>query len=139
MNWKIYKILPFLDTRAKFISEIPKFGRLLDIGSSDGGTLRHFYEMRPDLKFYATDIEGTPEKYPPGCEFHRCDIQKDRLPWENETFDAITVMHVIEHLFTYDNLLEMCYKLLKTGGKVYFETLWKTKRINDRKNALPRP
>jgi len=122
MNWKVYRMLPFLDTRAKFIATIPRNGYLLDIGSSDGNTLRHFYEMRPDIKYYATDISGMPEKYPPGCQFYRCDIQKDTLPWEDQTFNAVTVMHLVEHLSNYDNLLATCFRLLRQGGKVYFET-----------------
>ena len=92
-----------MDTRARFVATIPRFRYLLDIGSSDGSTLRHFYEMRPDIKYYATDIKGEPQKYPPGCEFNRCDIQKDILPRKDQTFDGITVIHLIEHLSDYDN------------------------------------
>lgn len=122
MNWKIFRIFPFLDTRAKFIHQLPPDAKLLDIGSSDGQTLNHIHEMRPDIKIYAADIEGTPEKYPVGTFFIRCDIVKDQLPLELNSIDAITVMHVVEHLDNLDNLFLEVRRLLKINGVVYFET-----------------
>jgi hypothetical protein len=81
MNWKHLRHLPWIDTRARFVTGTPAGGNLLYIGSSEGETLVHFAELRPDLKLFATDLAGSPEKYPAGCAFHRGDIQKDRLPW----------------------------------------------------------
>ena len=80
MNWRSLRSAPWLDTRAAFVARVPAKGTLLDVGTSDGETLGHFAELRPDLQLLATDIEGKPERYPAGCQFHRADIQKDRLP-----------------------------------------------------------
>ena len=73
MDWRHLRAAPWLDTRARFVSRVPPKGTLLDLGSSDGGTLRHFAELRPDLRFLAVDIAGTPENHPAGCQFHRAD------------------------------------------------------------------
>jgi 2-polyprenyl-3-methyl-5-hydroxy-6-metoxy-1,4-benzoquinol methylase len=122
MNWKLLRRAPWLDTRAQFVWRTPRAGRLLDVGSSDGETLGHFAELRPDLQLLATDIAGQPERYPKGCEFHRGDIQNEALPWAGATIDAITCMHVVEHL---EDLRQFCResaRLLRPGGRIYLET-----------------
>jgi len=35
---------------------------LLYMSSSEGETLGHFAKLRPDLKLFATDLAGSPEK-----------------------------------------------------------------------------
>jgi SAM-dependent methyltransferase len=122
MNWVNLRRAPWLDTRARFVAATPAGGRLLDLGSSDGETLRHLNELRPDLKFCSVDIEGHPENYPPGCEFHRANLEKDRLPWPDHSLDAITCMHVVEHLHDCHPLVLEVARLLKPGGRAYIET-----------------
>lgn len=124
MNWKYLQHLlyPWVDTRAHFISKLKKHGKLLDLGSSDGETLNHFYELRPDLFYFSTDIEVNPDNYPQGTQFHQGDIQKNRLPWDDETLDAISCMHLIEHLEDFTLLIRESYRLLKPSGLIYFET-----------------
>lgn len=122
MNWKHLKAFPRLDTRAQFLASVPAKGRLLDVGSSDGETLRHFHEMRPDLQYFATDIEGAPDTYPQGCTFHQGDLNQAPLPWPDQSLDAITCMHLIEHLDSLELFLSEVARLLKPSGRVYFET-----------------
>jgi len=122
MNWRWLRPWPWLDTRAAFVAATPRGGALLDLGSSDGETLRHMAELRPDLRFHAVDKAGLPERYPAGCAFVRADLERDPLPWPDATFDAITCMHLVEHLQRLDRLLNEVARLLKPGGRVYFET-----------------
>lgn len=122
MNWKLFRLWPWVDTRASFVARAPKNGTLLDLGSSDGETLRHMSELRPDLRLYAADKFGKPEAYPKGCEFRRLDFVTEQLPWPNQTFDAITCMHVVEHLEKLDLIFQEVARVLKPGGRVYFET-----------------
>jgi 2-polyprenyl-3-methyl-5-hydroxy-6-metoxy-1,4-benzoquinol methylase len=122
MNWRHWRRIPWIDTRARFVAKIPPRGRLLDLGSSDGQTLRHFAELRPDLSFAASDIDGDPGSYPPGTEFHRANFETDRLPWPDAQFDGITCMHVVEHLSDTTQLISEIARLLKPGGRVYVET-----------------
>ena len=95
---------------------------MLDLGSSDGETLGHIAELRPDLKLFAADKAGVPERYPPGCQFQPADFERDPLPWPDASMDAITCMHVVEHLRELSLLLSEIARLLKPGGRVYFET-----------------
>lgn len=113
---------PWLDTRARFVSSLPSAGKLLDCGTSDGSTLVHFSELRPDLQFFATDLAGKPEAYPKGTKFHRGDITKDPLPWPDASFNGVTCMHLVEHLDNLDNLMQETFRVLKPGASIYFET-----------------
>lgn len=122
MNWRHWRRIPWIDTRAKFVAEVPAGGNLLDLGSSDGQTLRHFFELRPDLSLAASDFAGTPGTYPPGTDFKRADFDADRLPWGDREFDAITCMHVVEHLQEPRRLVSEAARLLKPGGRIYVET-----------------
>jgi SAM-dependent methyltransferase len=122
MNWKHLRRFPWVDTRARFVNSTPASGSLLDIGSSDGETLNHFAELRPDLKLFSTDLEGTPEKYPRGCEFFRANVQTDKMPWPDASMDRIICTHLVEHLISLDLLFAEMARLLKPGGRVYVET-----------------
>ena len=121
MNWRFIRFVPFVDTRAAFASKVPSSGSLLDIGSSNGETLCHMNELRPDLKFHATDIEGAPEQYPYGCEFHRGDIQTSSLPWKSESMDAVTCLQLMEHIDKRENLISEVHRLLVPGGRFLVE------------------
>jgi SAM-dependent methyltransferase len=122
VNWRFVRNFPWVDTRARFVACVPRNGRLLDIGTSNGETLNHFAELRPDLELFATDIAGTPEKYPAGTDFHRGNLERDPLPWPDSSFDAITCMHLVEHLRDHTLLFVEISRVLKPNGRVYIET-----------------
>jgi SAM-dependent methyltransferase len=122
MNWACLRHFSWLDTRAAFVAGTPPGGTLLDLGSSDGETLRHIAELRPDLRLYAVDIAGVPANYPPGCQFQRADLEHDRLPWADGSMTAITCMHLVEHLRDPAPLMKEAARLLRPGGRIYIET-----------------
>ena len=122
MNWSNWRAIPWIDTRAEFVAATPRNGSLLDLGSSDGSTLCHMSELRPDLRFASVDIARRPARTPPNTSFAQANLESDRLPWPGQSFDAITCMHVVEHLRTMTNLWSEIARLLKPGGRVYIET-----------------
>jgi SAM-dependent methyltransferase len=122
MNWKKLRLVPWLDTRAAFAARLPRGAALLDLGSSDGETLRHIAELRPDLRLFSVDLEGKPECYPAHCQFQRADLQRDRLPWADGSMDAITCMHLVEHLTDLEVMIAEMARLVRPGGTVYIET-----------------
>lgn len=122
MNWKKLQILPQLDTRAHFVSRAPSNGILLDLGSSDGETLCHIHELRPDLKLLSIDILGAPSNYPPNTDFHMANLEKDVFPWAENSVDVVTCMHLVEHLSSISHLLAEVERVLRPGGCLYVET-----------------
>lgn len=121
MNWSHWRRTPWVDTRAAFVARVAHGGRLLDLGTSDGETLTHFAELRPDLRFAAIDL-NIPARLPRATEFKAVNLERDALPWDSETFDAITCMHLIEHLRSSQMLWTECQRVLKPGGRLYVET-----------------
>jgi 2-polyprenyl-3-methyl-5-hydroxy-6-metoxy-1,4-benzoquinol methylase len=122
MNWLWLRPFPQLDTRARFVAQAPRAAALLDLGASDGETLGHIAELRPDLRLFAADKFGQPEKYPARCEFCRADFESETLCWLDASMDTITCMHLVEHLRDPSLLLSEIARLLKPGGRAYFET-----------------
>src|SRR5882672_7659044 len=122
MNWAYMRHFSWVDTRARFVASTRPGGSLLDLGSSDGETLGHIAQLRPDLKLFAADKAGAHEKYPAGCEFRKVDLERDKLPWLDGSIDAITCMHLIEHLNDLTLLVGEAARLLPRGGRIYFET-----------------
>jgi SAM-dependent methyltransferase len=116
------RLAPWLDTRARFVAQAPAGGRLLDLGSSDGETLGHIAELRPDLRLAAADKAGQPDRYPAGCEFRRVDFEREPLPWPDQSQDAVTCMHVVEHLRELTHLFREVARVLRPGGAAYWET-----------------
>jgi len=139
MNWRCLRPFPWLDTRARFVAQAPRPGVLLDLGTSDGETLGHIAQLRPDLRLLAADKLGQPEKYPVDCQFRQTDFECDPLPWPTATVDAITCMHLVEHLRDLNLLLREITRVLKPGARVYFETPHpKTLTLPSLRNS-PRP
>src|SRR6202008_2502963 len=103
VQWARSRPILWIDTLANFVAEVPRHGTILTIGTSDGQTLCHMWELRPDLRFASVDIAERPARTPPNTDFTRADLETDSLPWLDNSFDAITCMHVVEHLRTTKN------------------------------------
>jgi 2-polyprenyl-3-methyl-5-hydroxy-6-metoxy-1,4-benzoquinol methylase len=90
-------------------------GRLLDVGCGDGRFLAYMrglgwtvFGVEPDPRSAQTTIESL------GIPVHIGTLKDARYP--DETFDAVTLNHVIEHVIEPVDLLGECWRVLKTGG-----------------------
>lgn len=121
MNWRYWRLFPWVDTRAKFVAGTPRGGRLLDLGTSDGSTLAHFAELRPDLRFAAVDL-NKPSSLPPATEFAVVNLESGTFPWPDGHFDSVSCMHLIEHLRDSTRMWSECARVMKPDGRMYVET-----------------
>src|SRR3989442_6349064 len=97
MNWARLRRFAWLDTRANFVARTPKGGALLDLGSSDGETLGHIAELRPDLRLYAVDAAGRPERHPPGVQVQRAEPSAARVSPAGPSMDALNPTRPLLH------------------------------------------
>lgn len=113
--------------------DLPKSGRILDLGCSAGSFLDMMAESRTDLTGVGVDIASrqinyarlnVESKYAGRVKFVQVDEREPRLPFEDHSFDAVTCIEVIEHIHPYLALrmLADARRLLKPGGKLIVTT-----------------
>ncbi len=81
---------------------------LLDLGSADGALVT--VARRHGLDAAGLDITDN------------IDFETDRLPFEDESFDVVTAMSLIEHLRSPDMMLRETLRILKPGGAMILVT-----------------
>jgi len=63
VNWSKLRRFPWLDNPRAVVASAPR-DEPDGLGFDGGETLGHFAELRPDLRLFAVDLEGKPERYP---------------------------------------------------------------------------
>ena len=121
-EYQLLRKFPFWNRRAAFIMNLPSDSTVLSIGCEEGRTLRKFLVLRGDLKFTGIDIVDRRNDLPDQVSFAQCDVTQVAFPFPDDYFDAIVMIHLIEHLSTFDNLLQEAMRVLKRRGKMYLET-----------------
>lgn len=96
---------------------LDKGERLLDIGCGDG-TLGYFAKNKYK-EVYGVDISEEALKIAEkrGIIVKKVNLNEEKLPFENEYFDAVTCLDVIEHVFEPRDLI-----MLKRGGILIIST-----------------
>ncbi|MCC7557214.1 MAG: class I SAM-dependent methyltransferase [Methanobacteriaceae archaeon] len=112
------------------IIDLPKNGKILDVGCGRGAHLKDFNKVRPDLKLYGVDIGDVEEYLPDFINFYK--TSADNLPFKNEEFDFVICFHVLEHVFNPEKCLLEFNRVLKERGVTYIEApYFKTTTIPD--------
>jgi SAM-dependent methyltransferase len=91
--------------------------RVLDIGCLGWKLKKH----RPDLAHAGCDMT-TVSTVPDGVDYRICDVDKERLPWDDDSFDLVVASHVLEHLRTPIEAFGEVVRVCKPGGAIYVET-----------------
>ena len=92
------------------LENIPKTGRLLEIGS-------HPFEITKMLKDKGYDIHGIDLIYSrKDLNVVKCDIEIQELPYKDNEFDIVLLMQVIEHLSKPIFALKEIKRVLKPKG-----------------------
>jgi ubiquinone/menaquinone biosynthesis C-methylase UbiE len=104
----------------RFLEIIEKInGRLLEIGCGTGMFIKSVKHYRPDLEIYGCDISKTAitlaeknKKYDIHCKIGGASA----LPYEDESFDIVAMMDVLEHLEDVGGAIKEAKRVLKEGG-----------------------
>jgi len=122
LHYQLYKLFPFLEKRASLVLSLPPDPVLVDVGSSFGRNLDGFQILRKDLRIHAIDMgDFRSAVESKGCIFHQIDLIADPLPFDSETVDCVTAMHILEHLENVNHLLGEARRVLKPQGRLFVE------------------
>ena len=95
-------------------------GRLLDVGCGAGDAIERMSALGWRAEGVDTDPAAVAVARNRGLTVHEGTL--DRLRLEPESFDAVTLSHVIEHVPDPRALLGECRRLLTPGGALFIET-----------------
>ena len=101
-----------------------KAERLLDIGCGDGNFTMLMAKTCGAKDVYGVDIseKGVEMARKNGIKAFKVDVDEERLPFDDNYFDLVTALEVIEHLFDPDHFLEEVYRVLKPNGVFVLST-----------------
>jgi SAM-dependent methyltransferase len=115
--------------------------RLLDIGTGNHSATKTV-SLFPKCEYYGLDISrdynNDPADFAIMKDFYEMDLTKlDFSALPDSYFDAILVVHVIEHLHNGDEVLKGLVKKLRPGGSMYVEYPGaRSKRLPSMKGTL---
>lgn len=122
--FKLYLRLTNISVKKlKKLSNIHTEGiKILDIGCGTGSTLFYIHEyINKNAEFYGVDLERN-SYLPEFIKFEKCDIEEQKLPFEDESFDIVISNFVIEHLRKPERLFTEAKRVLKKKGVFYCST-----------------
>lgn len=97
-----------------------KNGHLLEIGCGGGAMLSIMKNLGWQVEGIEVDPVGVEVARAKGLTVHLGDIYSRN--YENSSFDAVTLSHVIEHVHDPIGLIRECARILKPGGKISIAT-----------------
>jgi len=91
------------------------WGTVLDVGSGVGFASYHrFFKKAADVKIVSLDIADASGK----AEHAQIDLERDCLPYANDSIDIAIAFNVLEHIYNYSFLISEIRRVLKPGGQV---------------------
>lgn len=110
----IFPIKEMVGMGIRYLSEAHR-GRLLDVGCGNGQYLAYMRDLGWEVYGVDTDHEAAlvaQQQYK--VSVYTGNLEDANFP--NDYFDAVTLNHVIEHVFDPIKILSECYRILKPGG-----------------------
>jgi 2-polyprenyl-3-methyl-5-hydroxy-6-metoxy-1,4-benzoquinol methylase len=117
---KLYIWMPWLYPRTRFVSQLKKRGKMLDVGVGPGEFKSILSPFRSGWSFDGTDIEKH-SNLSKTVHFFKSDINR-KINCPSDTYDAVVCTHVFEHLERTDVAIKEIARVLKPDGVLYLET-----------------
>ena len=94
------------------------FERILDVGCGDGNFTKLMARACKAKEVYGIDIseEALRIAMKNGIICRKIDVDEEDFPFEDNFFDAVTALELIEHLYDPDHFLDEVRRVLKLGG-----------------------
>ena len=92
----------------------------LDIGSGNGSLislLRNKFEIKSSACDYTKELMTLPD-----IHVDVVNLNVDKLPYDSESFDVVTITEVVEHLEHYRETLQETYRILRSNGTLVVTT-----------------
>jgi SAM-dependent methyltransferase len=100
---------------------VPREGSVLDVGCWGFQQMKIANHLGlTGLKHFGVDW-GKPEGVPAGMVYKQADLDKESIPFPDDSFDFVIASHVIEHLGDQIAFFGECVRVCKPGGLLYFE------------------
>ncbi len=97
-----------------FYIPFKKNGALLDVGCGSGASMVNMQKMGWKVVGVEPDPQAVSNARNKGVEVYQGDLYSQKFP--DNSFDAILLSHVIEHVPFPDKLIKECHRILKDGG-----------------------
>lgn len=96
------------------IFNLQKGMKMLEPGCGRSEFLQNFKNL--GLEVVGLDISDEAKNYDHNFEIKVCDVENEKLPFKDNTFDVIYSKSFIEHLYYPERYLSEAYRILKPGG-----------------------
>lgn len=121
--WKNQEVLSDFSYKWPKVKKLIPKGhvKLLDFGCGKGTILGEMLKVNPKLDMVGADVSEealnfAKKKYPKQTFVKITEGQK--LPFKSNTFDFITALDVLEHIYDTDRAFEELARVLKPNGKI---------------------
>jgi len=104
----------------KMAADLPAGSKILEVGCGGGAFIRAISILRPDLHCYGCDISSTAIKQAQdiditgSIDYTVCEGKT--LPYNENIFDAVYIIDVLEHVLEPENLLKEIHRIIKPRG-----------------------
>ncbi|MCC7551069.1 MAG: class I SAM-dependent methyltransferase [Methanobacterium sp.] len=114
---------PQYELALKLLEDFKTSGSVLDLGCGQG----EFSDTLHDLNFQVKCADGTPKLVEQvkqrGYETYLVDFEDEYLPFDDNEFELVVSLDVIEHLWNTDHYLKEICRVLKPNGHIIITTL----------------